>query len=278
MGRRLFLFAAYTPSGDVGDALLWYLRALAALGDVVFCDDAPLGPGEEERLMPFVLHCEALKHGEYDFGSYKRDFVWASANLKLEEYDFVYLVNDSVFGPLSDLKPLLEGLEAGPHGAFGLVYKPGRHGSHLQSWFVGLHREVFLSGYFREFLLGVRPAGGKGTVCELYETGLSRLLVSHGVELGYVFTAPHKTIYNNPGRLVRQGLPFIKKSAFTRHNGCLGREIAGILRDCPSEASEAILSEAAELWGKDFAHRLTTMTWSQSKLLYFKYLLGKFRN
>lgn len=278
MSRRLFLFAAYTPSGSVGDALLWYLRALAALGDVVFCDDAPLGPGEEERLKPFVLHCEALKHGEYDFGSYKRDFVWASANLKLEEYDFVYLVNDSVFGPLSDLKPLLEGLEAGQHGAFGLVYKPGRHGSHIQSWFVGLGREVFLSGYFREFILSVGGVREKGAVCNLYETGLSRLLVSHGVELDYAFTAPHKTIYNNPRRLVRQGLPFIKKSAFTRHNGCLGREIAGILHDCPSEAAEAILSETAALWGKDFAQRLTTMSWLQSKSLYLKYLLGKFRS
>ncbi len=278
MSRRLFLFAAYTPSGSVGDALLYYLRALAALGDVVFCDDAALGPGEQERLKPFVLHSEALKHGEYDFGSYKRDFVWASANLKLEEYDFVYLVNDSVFGPLSELKPLLERLESGPQRAFGLVYFPSSYYAHLQSWFIGLGREVFLSGYFREFILGIGAAGDKGAVCELYETGLSRLLVSHGVELGYAFTAPHKTIYNNPRRLVRRGLPFIKKSAFTRHNGCLGREIAGILRDCPSEAAEAILSEAAALWGKDFTQRLTTMSWLQSKSLYIKYLLGKVRS
>ncbi len=278
MPRRLFLFAAYTESGEVGDALLYYLRALAPLGDVVLCDDAALNPGQVERLLPYVLHCEAIRHREYDFGSYKRDFVWARENLRLEDYDFLYLVNDSVFGPLFDLEPLLEKLEAAPQQAFGLVYFPSSYYAHLQTWFVGLGREVFLSGYFSEFLLGVRPVRDKGAVCELYETGLSRLLVSRGVDLGYAFTAPHKTIYNNPGRLVRKGLPFIKKSAFTRHNGCLGREIAKTLRDCRPKAADAILSEVCSLWGPDFARRLTTMTWIQSKLLYFRYLLGKIRN
>jgi len=278
MSRRLFLFAAYTESGDVGDALLHYLRSLSALGDIVFCDDAPLNPGEEERLGPFVLHCEALRHGEYDFGSYKRDFIWAREHLKLDDYDNLYLVNDSVFGPLFGLKPLLERLETGPNGAFGLVYKPGGRDPHLQTWFVGLGREVFLSGYFTEFLLGVGPAKDKGDVCRLYETGLSRLLLSHGAGIGYAFAAPRKDIYNRPLHFVRKGMPFVKKSAFTRHKGSLGREIGRILKAADSDAAEAVLSEASQLWGKDFTDRLTAMSWLQSKQLYLKYLTGKIRS
>ncbi len=275
MSRRLFLFAAYTESGDVGDALLHYLRSLSALGDIVFCDDAPLKPGEEARLGQYVLHCEAFRHGEYDFGSYKRDFIWAREHLALDSYDYLYLVNDSVFGPLFELKPLLEKLETGPDGAFGLVYKPGGHDPHLQSWFVGLGRAVFLSGYFAEFLLGVGPAKDKGDVCRLYESGLSRLLLSHGTGLGYAFAAPHKDIYNRPLRLVRKGLPFVKKSAFTRHNGSLGREIGRILKAASHEAADAIISEASQLWGKDFVDRLIDMSRIGSALRYLGYLRGK---
>ncbi len=278
MSRRLFLFAAYTESGDVGDALLYYLRSLAALGDIVFCDDAPLNPGEEALVRPFVLHCEAVRHGEYDFGSYKRDYVWAREHLDMSAYDYLYLVNDSVFGPLFELAPLLERLETGTTGAFGLVYKPGGRTPHLQSWFVGVERAVFRSGYFGEFLLGVGPAKDKGDVCRLYETGLSRLLISHGVQIGYAISAPHKDIYNKPLRLVRKGLPFVKKSAFTRHNGSLGREIGRILKDADPEAAGAILSEASALWGKDFTDRLAAMGWLQSKRLYLKYLIGKLRS
>ena len=47
----------------------------------------------------------ATRHSEYDFGSYKRAYNWAQENLDTAEYEFVYLVNDSVYGPLFDLNP-----------------------------------------------------------------------------------------------------------------------------------------------------------------------------
>ncbi len=99
MPGRLFIFAAYDAGARVGASLLWYLRSLSACGDVVLEADTDFSAGELEKLGGFCLHAGAAAHGEYDFGSYKRAWQWARENLDTDAYDFVYLVNDSVFGP-----------------------------------------------------------------------------------------------------------------------------------------------------------------------------------
>ena len=37
--KRLFLFAGYDRDGIVDDSLLWYLKSLSGLGDIVFVMD-----------------------------------------------------------------------------------------------------------------------------------------------------------------------------------------------------------------------------------------------
>ena len=75
--KRLFLFAFYDPQGVVGEAALRYLEALRDLGDVVLATDCDLQPGEADKLAPLVLSYQAARHGEYDFGSYKRAYLQA---------------------------------------------------------------------------------------------------------------------------------------------------------------------------------------------------------
>ena len=173
--KRLFLFAFYDPQGVVGEAALRFLEALRALGDIVLATDSDLRPGEAEKLAPLVVSYEAARHGEYDFGSYKRAFRQAD----LAGYDVVYLVNDSVVGPLRPLEPYLLRMEALGTDAFGLVLNPSRHGRHLQSWFIGLKPSVFRAPWFAEFLAGVEALGRKEDVCIRYENGLARLLEAH---------------------------------------------------------------------------------------------------
>lgn len=274
--KRIFLFAAYSPSGKAGVSLRGYLEALSRLGNVVFCADSPLEEEDLGSIGKYVLHAEALHHAQYDFGSYKRDWEWAKGNLKdLTCYDFLYLVNDSVFGPVRDLEPLLEDLENQGRGAFGLVYNPHRKAPHLQSWFVGLRKEVFSSVWFDTFLRGVSSEGSKSDVCQKYETGLTALLRQEGVSLGYAFTAPHKSIYNSPLKYVREGLPFVKKSSFTRHGGSLGRQIAAIAREFPSPGTEAMLEEARATFGKEYMDHFLSQSPLEAIKRKIHYLYGK---
>ena len=246
--KRLFLFAFYDPQGVVGEAALRYLEALRALGDIVLATDCDLQPGEAEKLAPLVVSYEAARHGEYDFGSYKRAFRQAD----LAGYDFVYLVNDSVVGPLSPLEPYLQRMEALGTDAFGLVLNPSRHGRHLQSWFIGLKPSVFRAPWFAEFLTGVEALGRKEDVCIQYENGLVRLLEAHQASYAGLWELRGKAIYNAVGRLSRQGFPFLKKSAFTRHGGSLGPAVTQALAKADPAMADAVTADLDRLYGEEY--------------------------
>ena len=104
---RLFLFAGYDKDGIVDDALVYYVSALSKYGDVIVCMDNDLETAQTNKLKPFTICALAQKHGEYDFGSYKHTFQYARDKKILKNYDVIYLVNDSVFGPLHNIKKTL---------------------------------------------------------------------------------------------------------------------------------------------------------------------------
>ena len=246
--KRLFLFAFYDPEGVVGEAALRYLEALHALGDIVLATDCDLQLGEAEKLAPLTLSFQAERHGEYDFGSYKRAFQMAD----LSGYDVVYLVNDSVVGPVYPLETYLQRMETMGTDAFGLVLHPSRHGRHLQSWFIGLKPAVFQAPWFQEFLGSVTAAGSKEEVCARYENGLTRLLEAHSVPYAGLYELPGKSVYNAVWRLCRKGFPFLKKSAFTRHGGSLGPEVAKVLGKTEPAMKEAIVADLDRLYGEEY--------------------------
>ena len=249
--NRLFLFAFYDPQGIVGEAALRYLEALHPLGEVILAADCDLQPGEAEKLAPLVLSFQAARHGEYDFGSYKRAFQMAD----LSGYDVVYLVNDSVVGPVYPLGPYLERMEALGTDAIALVLHPSRHGRHLQSWFIGLKPAVFRAPWFRDFLGCVTAAGSKEEVCARYENGLTRLLEAHSVPYAGLYELRGKSVYNAVWRLCRKGFPFLKKSAFTRHGGSLGPAVAKVLAKAEPAMKESVMTDLDRLYGEDYRRK-----------------------
>ena len=269
--KRLFLFAFYDPQGVVGEAALRYLEALRPLGDIVLATDCDLRPGEAEKLAPFVVSYLAARHGEYDFGSYKRAFRQAD----LSGYDVVYLVNDSVVGPLHPLEPYLLRMEALGVDAFGLVLNPSRRGRHLQSWFIGLKPAVFQAPWFGEFLGGVVAVDRKEDVCILYENGLARLLEAHSIPYAGLWELRGKAIYNAVGRLSRQGFPFLKKSAFTRHGGSLGPAVAKALSKADPAMKQAVIADMDRLYGECYRRTFLAASPLRAFGRYLRYLSSK---
>lgn len=269
--KRLFLFAFFDPQGVVGEAVLRYLEALHALGDIILAADCELQAGEAEKLARLVVSYTASRHGEYDFGSYKRAFLQAD----LSGYDVVYLVNDSVVGPLYPLEPYLQRMEALGVDAFGFSLNPSRHGRHLQSWFIGLKPSVFLTPWFKEFLLGVEAQGRKEDVCIRYENGLARLLEAHSASYAALWELRGKSVYNAVGRLSRQGFPFLKRSAFTRHGGSLGPAVAQALSKADPVITDAVVADMDRLYGEEYRRSFLSATPLQAFGRYLRYLSGK---
>lgn len=274
--RRLFLLAAYDRRGTVGPALAAYVRDLSRYGDVVAVMDNAAAPGEQDKLLPYVVHFEAERHGEYDFGSYKRGYAWAREHLPLKDYGTVYLVNDSVYGPLKPLGDFLDRMEDMGTGASAMVFNPGRRSPHLQSWFIGLRPQVFLSEWFGSFLDGVEPKESKEAVCVEYETGLTELLERHSVTFGALFRFRGKSFYNRVRHCWKKGIPFIKRSSVTRHNGCLGRQVRYVLDHAENaDVAAAVKEDIVGALGREAADRLTGGSAFGMILRYISYLRAK---
>ena len=216
--KRLFLFASYDKDKIIDDSLLYYLRHLSELGDIVFVMDNDVSETELKKLskIPNVLYVCATSHGEYDFGSYKRGYIWARDNKKLKNYDWIYLVNDSVYGPLHSLQPLLNSLENKGADFVGMTENHNKNiPSHIQSWFMGLSKSIFTNELFNEFISNVSRQQCKWDIIMKYEVGLSQLLLRMGYSM---HTIIHNNfgvdiVYKEPLRVLNMGVPFIKKLA-----------------------------------------------------------------
>lgn len=259
MTKRLFLFAGYTPDGILDDSLVLYVRELAALGDVVLCMDSDCDKSELKKITPLVLHADGVRHGEYDFGSYKRAYIWARDNLDLKKYNFVYMVNDSVYGPLFPLKPYLTKMESANTDAFGLVKNTKHAHPHIQSWFIGMRGTVFLSEWYDTFMSRITKLPSKGDVTKVYEHGFTRNVVEHGGTWMCTFSAHNRDVYNKIKKYYRAKMPFIKKAAFVRHNGRLGHQIAYVLHRTPAPMRDAIIEDARRVYGEKYTNDILSM-------------------
>ena len=207
--KRLFLFAAYDKDGIIDDTLIYYIRHLKRYGDVIFCMDCDSNESELAKIKDYCLHIEAARHGEYDFGSYKRGYIWARENRILKEYDLVYLVNDSVFGPLIDMAQTFRRLESTKFEATGLVLSEHRTHSFLESWFIRLNERVFMTKWFAEFMYSITAEQDKTDVTIKYEHGLTNLLVAKEMRIRALYTVRGRDTYNKPKKLFQQKFPFI---------------------------------------------------------------------
>ncbi len=275
--KRLFLFAGYDKDGIVDESLLMYVSAVSKFGDVILCMDSDCPSKELKKLKNITLHTISTRHREYDFGSYKRAYNWANENLDLSKYDFVYMLNDSMYGPLFNLSPYFERMESSDWDAFGMVKNPHKTSPHIQSWFIGMRPTVFLSDWFCDLLQSVRHHDDKGSVTILYEHGFTKRLIEHNLKWGALYSASGRSIYNCIKYFFKKRMPFIKKLSVSRHNGALGRQLLYILNHCPNDIRHSIMQNANRIYGAKYMSH--TLTHNPFKIMYrnIKYTIYKLR-
>lgn len=256
--KRLFLFAGFNKSGLIDDALVYYIRKLSGFGDVVLVMDCDCAASELEKIKPFVKYASAMRHGEYDFGSYKRAYIWAKENLKISDYDYVYLVNDSVYGPLYSMTRYFDAMENTGHCAFGIVKNPNPKHPHIQSWFVGLTSQIFTCDWFDAFMKSITKQTSKGAITREYEQGLTKQISEHGFTWDCLYTVSGRGVYNKIKKLFNHGMPFMKRVAFSRNHGGLGKQIKYVLNHSDPKLKTAILKSAANTYGEKYIKWLLT--------------------
>lgn len=256
--KNLFLFAGFDKSGIIDDALIYYVKTLSNYGDIIICMDCNCAKSEIAKLKPYTVHQIVGRHGEYDFGSYKRAFQYARDKNILQNYDCIYLVNDSVFGPMFDIKLTLQKIEQNTADAAGITIAKHKTHSYIESWFVRLNKKIFMSDWFDGFISSVQQEQEKYIVTIKYEHGLTNIIKNNGCSWAGLYSVWGRKTYNNPKSLFRRGCPFVKRLSFTRHNGALGRQIKYILKHSDKSAVQSVLTTANRIYGENYMRHFLT--------------------
>ena len=187
---RAIVLAHFDPHGDFDPHVRHAIAAYRQFADrlVVVSNGGRRLPAALKR---FVDEFLPRRNVGYDFGAW-RDGL---ATLDRSAFDEVICVNDSVYGPLFDLKPAFDDPRTAGADLWGMVVSdqpPGRglpRQRHVQSWFFGMRRPLLESPCFDTFWSTVEPLSSKSEVIERHEVGLSQHVLRAGFSVAGLYDA-----------------------------------------------------------------------------------------
>ena len=181
--RTCAIFAGFSGDGTVPDYALHYLKGLAEISDhIIVVYDNELDDREAAKLQAYCDQIIVGRHGEYDFGSYKRGLAAARERLDLETFDNILLTNDSCYGPLTSFAPMYEEMCARPVDFWGLTFNTTFQ-PHIQSFFVCFSRAMFLREEFFAFFESVERKNDVSQVVLTYEVPMT----GHFEKMGFTW-------------------------------------------------------------------------------------------
>ena len=221
MKKILTIFATYDKDNIIDDYVVYYLKKLSSISDIIYVADCDIIENEFRKIKDYVIHIINGRHGEYDFGSYKRGFLYAKDNNLLENYDYLILCNDSCYGPFFDLGNIIDKLKK--YHFTGIYYGTAKevNYNYIGSFFYLLSKDIFLSNIFNDFILSVQKEINKGDIIQKYEFGLSKLMLDNNVVVNSIFTDNYEfknRPYTDSASLIKEGFPFLKKHCLEKNS------------------------------------------------------------
>lgn len=217
--NRLAIFAGYDKDGIIDDYVVYYIKELKKVADIIYVSDCDIIESELEKISPYCIHMINGRHREYDFGSYKRGYLYAKDNNLLNNYHYLIFCNDSMYGPFFEFEPIFEEMEDNFNTdvwgmyLYGLA-KIAPHPKHLQSYFISFSKTVFNTYWFEQFINSVEYLEDKEEIIRRYEVGLGNLLFSHNLNIKWKFSDTEEDLsmpHTKPEILIDKGFPFLKK-------------------------------------------------------------------
>jgi hypothetical protein len=180
LGPRVALFIHFDSAGAVRPHVLHYLRALreAGLSVVFVTNSGRLRPEALAKLQEICAGIVVRRNVGYDFAAMREGL--ACAGLPRADTEMLLLVNDSVYGPLEPLAPVLERLDFAAADLWGLT-ESWQTRYHLQSYFIAFGRAALTSPAWEAFWRQVRPVSSKWWVILHYEIGLTQHFLRAGL-------------------------------------------------------------------------------------------------
>ena len=191
--KRAIVFAGYSPDGLIYEDVFAYLKELRNYTECIVAvyDNDNIKESERNKLLNGYVDVLIMNHhGEYDFGSYKKGFLFLKERGVLDKVDKLILCNDSVIFQGRSLKPFFKREEIKDFYGF-TSYKRGMYPDtfqwdyipHVQSYFLSISKEIYSTDWFSEFMASIKRENHKYNVVAKYEIGISKLIERHGYPL-----------------------------------------------------------------------------------------------
>jgi lipopolysaccharide biosynthesis protein len=207
------LFSHYDRQGLVEPYVLHHLQRLAEAGVLtIFVTTARLDRRAAAALAPTCAAIIERDNLGFDFGSWRTALL---AYPQLLACETLLFVNDSVYGPMSDLRPLLDRMAASGCDFWG-VTESRQIAPHYQSYFLAFHRRCLRSRAFRDLFLEIDLLADKQQVIDRYEVTLYRRLAGAGLRGAACVPSPPEADANeNPTlhrwrEILAAGAPYLK--------------------------------------------------------------------
>lgn len=180
--KRAVILAHYDQDGIVDPYVIRALHSYRAIADrlVLVSASASSLPAELTAVVDDFL---PRANVGYDFCSW-RDGIARLGDPR--QFDEIVCANDSVYGPLSDLQPLMTDPRVADADVWGMVMSAQR-GDHVQSWFFAMRRRAIESRAFGEFWGSVEPQPSKEQVIDRYEVGLTEAFAAAGCRVAAIY-------------------------------------------------------------------------------------------
>lgn len=217
-GQRVCLFVSYSPDGSLKRHVAYHLEAIKACGfkPILILVVDRIVNRSWKRLVPADQSLLVRANAGFDFGA------WADAFRLMPDLwraQCVLLVNDSVFGPVGSLQPVMANALADPADVVGLTQSFETR-PHLQSYFLLVKSRALANPAVRQFWAGVRNLDAKQAVIDAYEVPFYGRCIASGLTAKALFDLPQfRDRSKNPvldfgHELLRHGFPYIKVSLF----------------------------------------------------------------
>ncbi len=241
-GRRLLIYVVYDRRGDVEEYIPYALRALRPHATTILAVvNGALTDAGRERLEPVVDEIIVRENRGYDIWGYKAGLD--AIGETIAEYDEVVLANDTWFGPVQPFGPVFERIDRRPLHFWGMTdhvrvephpfTESGYLPYHLQSYWVAVRREMFLSLEWAAYWRDLPEMTSYSDAVVKHEGIFTEHFTDHGFvgEVAFpTFTDKvenHAVLYAE--QLVEAGCPTLKRRPFFQwppyldHLGVVGR-------------------------------------------------------
>lgn len=232
--NRLGIYTIFDKDGVVDEYILFFLKALSVWTSrlVVVCNGYLTEQGHEQLE---ALGCEVIcrENTGFDAWGVKAGLEYVGFD-KLEAYDEVVISNNTLFGPVCDMRPMFETMSARKVDFWGIASHEGMKDfdpfncnpygyvpEHIQSYFYAVRRRLLHSKNFRNFWENLPELNHYNAAVGMYETVMTKFFADAGYEWDcYMDRELYYGMTDNPliampTEAIRDwNCPFFKRRAF----------------------------------------------------------------